>query len=217
MSGLGGRGARALRLAVLASGRGSNFEAICRAIDAGLLDARVVVLISDRADAAALDKARARGIAARFLDPAAFSSREDYERALADCCEQAGADLVVLAGFMRLLGKTFLSRFPLRTVNIHPALLPSFPGLHAQRQAIEYGVRFSGCTVHFVDEGVDTGPIIAQAVVPVYPEDDEDSLAARILEQEHRLYPHALQLIAAGRVEVEGRRVKVRGEKGDEE
>ena len=129
---------------------------------------------------------------------------------MARICQEAGADLVVLAGYMRLLGKSFLRHFRLRTVNIHPALLPAFPGLHAQRQAVEYGVRVSGCTVHLVDEGMDTGPIILQAVVPVHFDDTEDTLAERILREEHRLYPQALQLIAAGQVEVVGRKVRIK-------
>lgn len=204
-----------LRLAVLASGRGSNFEAICQAIDEGRLDARVVVLISDKPDALALERARKRGIKALYIDPGLYTSRDEYEKALVKACQEAEADLVVLAGYMRLLGKTFLSEYSLRTVNIHPALLPAFPGLHAQKQALEYGVRFSGCTVHFVDEGVDTGPIILQAVVPVYFDDTVETLEVRILKEEHRIYPQALQLIAEGRVVVEGRRVRILGEEGE--
>lgn len=204
-----------LRLAVLASGRGSNFEAICQAIDEGRLDAQVVVLISDNPNAPALERARKRGIKDVYINPRAFVSRDEYEKALVRTCQEAGTDIVVLAGYMRLLGKTFLSAYHLRTVNIHPALLPAFPGLHAQKQALEYGVRFSGCTVHFVDEGVDTGPIILQAVVPVYFNDTVETLEARILKEEHRIYPEALQLIAEGRVVVEGRRVRIIGEEDE--
>lgn len=198
-----------LRLAVLASGRGSNFEAICTAIDEGRLNAKVAIVISDNENAPVLERARNRGIKALYVPASGYNGREAYEKALVKFCREAGAELVVLAGYMRLLGTTFLGEYHLKTVNIHPALLPAFPGLHAQRQAVEYGVRFSGCTVHFVDEGMDTGPIILQAVVPVYFDDTEDTLAARILKEEHRIYPEALQLIASGRVEVIGRRVRI--------
>jgi len=202
-------GSPKLRLAVLASGRGSNFEAICQAIDENRLHAEVVILISDKPGAPALEKAHRRGIESRLIVPASFTSREAYEQAMVKACQEAGADLVVLAGYMRILGQTFLREFRHKTVNIHPALLPAFPGLHAQLQAVEYGVRYSGCTVHFVDEGVDTGPIILQAVVPVYFDDTEDTLSARILAEEHRLYPEALQLIASGRVVIEGMKVRI--------
>jgi len=199
-----------LRLAVLASGRGSNLQAIFDAIDEGRLSAQVVAVISDREKAPALARARDRHIPAVHINPKDFPNKEAYEQAVADRCLEEKADLIVLAGYMRILGGEFIRRFPNQIVNIHPALLPSFPGLHAQRQALEYGVRFSGCTVHFVDEGVDSGPIICQAVVPVLPEDTEDTLSERILTQEHRIYPAALQLIAEGRLEVAGRRVTIK-------
>ncbi|ADI01388.1 phosphoribosylglycinamide formyltransferase [Syntrophothermus lipocalidus] len=207
-----------LRLAVLASGRGSNFEAICQAVDEGRLHGQVVLLISDNENAQALERARKRGIKALYINPQSFASRIEYEKALVRACQEVEADIVALAGYMRLLGKTFLNEYHLKTVNIHPALLPAFPGLHAQKQALDYGVRFSGCTVHFVDEGVDTGPIILQAVVPVYFDDTVETLEARILKEEHRIYPKALQLIAEGRVVVEGRRVRIIGdEHGDQD
>jgi len=203
-----------LRLGVLASGRGSNFDAVCAAIDRGDLHARIELLISDKASAAALGKASNRGIPTCFIDPKAFPNRESYEAEVVSILRQAGVELVILAGYMRLVGQVFLQNYRWRILNIHPALLPSFTGLHAQKQAVEYGVRFSGCTVHMVDEGMDTGPIIKQAVVPVYQYDDEDSLAARILEQEHQLYWQSLQLFAQGRVYLDGRKVFI---KEDEE
>ncbi|NPV26143.1 MAG: phosphoribosylglycinamide formyltransferase [Firmicutes bacterium] len=202
------------RLAVLASGRGSNLQAILDAIEDGRLQAQVAVVISDRGEAPALERARAKHIPAVHINPKDFSDKAAYEQAVADCCIEYQVDLIVLAGYMRILGAEFIRRFPNRIVNIHPALLPSFPGLHAQRQALEYGVRFSGCTVHFVDEGVDSGPIISQAVVPVLPDDTEETLAERILVQEHRIYPAAIQLIVEGRLEVKGRRVLIRDKHG---
>ncbi|KKM10447.1 phosphoribosylglycinamide formyltransferase [Clostridiales bacterium PH28_bin88] len=180
------------------------------AIQNGELDASIQVVVSDRADAFALERARQQGIPAFYIDPKSFPTKIDYDLAVAAALEERDVELVVLAGYMRLVSSEFLARFHLKMVNIHPALLPAFPGLEAQRQAWEYGVKFSGCTVHFVDEGMDTGPVIAQAVVPVYDTDTAETLAERILEQEHRLYPATLQLIAEGRVEVVGRRVMVR-------
>lgn len=196
-----------LRIAVLASGRGSNLQAILDAIGEDRLNGRVVVVISDNPQAKALERARIAKIPARLLAPSGYENKADYERALARCCQEYKAQVVALAGFMRILGSTFLGYFPQRVVNIHPSLLPAFPGLHAHEQAIKHGVRYSGCTVHFVDEGVDSGPIILQAVVPVLSEDDEETLSERILVQEHRIYPRALQLIGEGRLLVEGRRV----------
>lgn len=203
-----------LRLAVLASGRGSNFDAIYQAAQRGDLNAEVVVLVSDNPDAPALGKARERGIEALAIKPADFASRDLYEQEIAARLRDREVDLVALAGYMRLVGPVFLKAFRHRLVNIHPALLPSFTGLHAQKQAVEYGVRFSGCTVHIVDEGMDTGPIILQAVVPVWPQDDEDSLSQRILGEEHQLYWRALQLFAQGRIFLDGRRVVI-SEKGE--
>lgn len=196
-----------LQLAVLASGRGSNLQAILEAIREGKLSARVAVVISDNPEALALERARQQGLPALLVKPQAYSSKAAYEQKLVEICKSYQVELVVLAGYMRLLSSTFLKHFLNRVVNIHPALLPAFIGLNAQHQALEYGVRFSGCTVHFVDNGMDTGPILLQAVVPVCPHDTEDTLAARILVQEHRIYPLALELIAQGQVHLEGRRV----------
>lgn len=198
-----------LRLGVLASGRGSNLQSIMDAAAAGKIDAEVAVVISDNKDAFALERARKAGIPAEFVNPKEYPSREDYERAVVDLLKRHGVGLVCLAGYMRLVGKVMLEAFPNRIMNIHPALLPSFPGLHGQKQAWEYGVKFSGCTVHFVDEGMDTGPIILQAVVPVLDDDTADTLAARILEQEHRIYPEAVGLFAAGRLRINGRKVSI--------
>lgn len=205
-----GRGAGRLRVGVLASGRGSNLQAIMDAIAAGRVPAQVVVVLSDKPGAAALERARAAGIPAEFVDPADFPTREAFDRRLAERLMAYGVDLVVLAGFMRILSPVFVRAFPGRIMNIHPSLLPAFPGLHAQRQALEHGVKVSGCTVHFVDEGLDSGPIILQAAVPVRDDDSEESLAARILEEEHRLYPEAVRLFAEGRLEVRGRRVYIK-------
>lgn len=199
-----------LKLAVLASGRGSNFDAIYEAIQEGCLDADIRVLVSDKAQSLALQKARERQIPAYFVDPGAYSSRSEYETELVNLLRQHQAEVVALAGYMRLVGRVMLEEYHHRIVNIHPALLPAFPGLHAQRQALEYGVKFSGCTVHLVDEGMDTGPIIMQKAVPVYDDDDEDRLSARILEQEHQIYWQSLQLMAEGKLYVEGRRVFVK-------
>ncbi|MGI6549717.1 MAG: phosphoribosylglycinamide formyltransferase [Syntrophomonadales bacterium] len=198
-----------LRLAVLASGRGSNFEAIQNEIENQRLPAVIRVVISDKENAPVLEKARQRGISTCHINPGQFADRRLYEQELVRVCEEYKVDLVVLAGYMRILGETFVGSFPWRIINIHPALLPSFPGLNAQRQALEYGVRYSGCTVHFVDLGVDRGPIILQAVVPVNPDDDEESLSERILKEEHRLLPQAVKLIAEGRLELNGRQVTI--------
>jgi phosphoribosylglycinamide formyltransferase-1 len=201
--------APALAVGVLASGRGSNLQAILDQIAAGRLEASVRVVISDVADAYALERARTSGVPAVFIDPRGTGGKSAYEARLVRALREHGVELVALAGYMRVCGHVLLEAFPGRIINIHPSLLPSFPGLHVQRAAIEHGARFSGCTVHFVDAGVDTGPIIVQAVVPVLESDTEEALAARILRQEHRIYPHAIRLIAAGRVRVEGRRVLV--------
>ncbi|MGE5674177.1 MAG: phosphoribosylglycinamide formyltransferase [Mycobacterium leprae] len=196
-----------LRIGVLISGRGSNLQALLDACAGGRIDGGVVVVVSDRADAAGLEKARRAGVEALFLDPAAYPTRHAYNQALARVLQERQVELVCLAGYMRLVKRPLLEAFPGRILNIHPALLPSFPGLDAQRQALEHGVKVTGCTVHFVTEGMDEGPIILQAAVPVLPNDTEESLSARILTEEHRLYPEAVQLFAAGRLRVEGRRV----------
>lgn len=199
-----------LRLAVLASGRGSNLGAILDACRRESFPARVVVVVSDRQDAVALERARAAGVDAVFVDPRAHADRSAYDAALLATLGRHRPGLVCLAGFMRLLGPAFVSAWAGRLVNIHPSLLPAFPGLHAQRQALEYGVKVSGATVHFVDAGVDTGPVILQSSVPVLADDTEDSLAARILVEEHRLYPEAIRLFAEGRLTISDRRVSVK-------
>jgi len=200
---------RPLVLGVLASGRGSNLQAILDAVEVGRLRARVALVVSDRRGAYALERARRHGVPAVHLSPRDYPDREAWERAVAERLDDHGVELVVLAGFMRLLTPWFVRRYRNRVMNIHPALLPAFPGVDAQRQALEYGVKVSGCTVHFVDEGVDTGPIILQAAVPVAEGDTVETLSARILEREHRLYLEAIQLYALGRLRLEGRRVRI--------
>jgi phosphoribosylglycinamide formyltransferase-1 len=203
--------ARQVPIGVLVSGSGTNLQAIIAAIEAKRLDAKIEVVLSNKADAQGLVRAQDRGIPTAVLDHKQFPSREAYDQAVVDILRARGVELVVLAGFMRLLSPVFVKAYSNRIMNIHPALLPSFPGLHVQKKALEHGVRFSGCTVHFVNEECDEGPIIIQAVVPVFPDDSEGSLAARILNQEHRIYPRAIQLYAEGRLRVEGRRVLVDG------
>lgn len=198
------------RIAVLASGRGSNFQAVIDAIQAGTIPARCVALITDNPEAYAIVRAEKAGIPVVIVDYASFASREVYERALLSAMQQQEADLFVLAGYMRILGKGIVQAFPHKMVNIHPALLPSFTGLHAQRQAVEYGVKVAGCTVHFVDEHLDCGPIILQRCVPVLETDDEDSLAERILNEEHIAFPEAVRLFCEGRLEILGRKVRIR-------
>ncbi len=199
-----------LRIGVLASGRGSNFQALVAAARAGRMPADVVVLISDRAEAGAVALARAEGIEAVVVPPREHPGREAHDKAVTDALEARRVGLVCLAGYMRILGAGFVEHFRGRLLNIHPALLPAFPGLHAQRQALQHGVRVAGATVHFVDEGTDTGPIVLQAAVPVERGDTEDTLAARILVEEHRIYPEAVRLFAEGRLEIDGRRVRIK-------
>ena len=194
------------RLGILLSGRGSNFQAIADAIAEKRLDAEISVVISNRADAAGIDAARNRGIHAVLL-PSKGLDRELYDRQLIAELRNHEVDLICLAGYMRILSGYFIREFPLRILNIHPSLLPAFPGLDAQHQALQHGVKLAGCTVHFVDEGLDSGPIIAQASVPVLDEDDADSLSARILREEHRLYSEAIALVLSGNYRIEGRRV----------
>lgn len=201
-----------MQLAMLASGRGSNLEAISEAIDAGKIDATIKVVISDKKTALALEKAGLRGIASHWINPQGYSSKAEFELAILAIIKENNCDCIVLAGFMRVLTPHFVRNAGLPILNIHPSLLPSFPGLHAQRQAVEAGVRFSGCTVHFVDEGVDTGPIISQAVVPVYTNDDEDSLTERILLEEHKLYPRVISLLCQGKIKRTGCKVIITGE-----
>lgn len=193
------------RLGILLSGRGSNFLAIAESIASGRLDAEIAVVISNRQDAAGIALARERGLNARVL-PSAGLDREVYDRQLVAEFEKNDVGLICLAGYMRILSGYFIHRFPMRILNIHPSLLPAFPGLDAQHQALEHGVKFSGCTVHFVDDGLDSGPILKQAVVPVLDGDTAESLSARILEQEHRIYSEAIALVLSGRYRIEGRR-----------
>jgi phosphoribosylglycinamide formyltransferase-1 len=198
-----------LRMSVLASGRGSNLQAIIEAIDSGELGVDLVAVISDVPDASALDIARKAGVDAVYVDPEKPKGRlaPAAEARIISELKSRNVGLIALAGFMRILSAEFVKAYRMRILNIHPSLLPSFPGLRVQKKALEYGVKFSGATVHFVDEGVDTGPIIIQAVVPVLDDDTEESLSARILAEEHRIYPEAIRLFAAGRLRVEGRRV----------
>lgn len=209
--------ARELSIGVLISGSGTNLQSIIDAIEAKKLDAKIAFVLSNKADAYGLVRARNHGIPTEVLDHKTYPSREAYDQAVVDLLRQRGVELVVLAGFMRLLSPIFIKAYSNRIMNIHPALLPAFPGLHVQKKAVEHGVRFSGCTVHFVNEECDEGPIIIQAVVPVFPDDSEETLAARILKQEHRIYPRAIQLYAAKRLHVVGRRVVVDGLERDED
>ncbi len=198
---------RKKKIAILLSGRGSNFEAIYRAIEEGKINAEIGVVISNKEDARGLLRAKEFGLETLFLNPKEFSSREEYDLKIAEEIEKRDIDLICLAGWMRILTPPFVQRFRNRIMNIHPALLPSFPGLEAQKQALEYGVRFSGCTVHFVNEEVDAGPIILQAVVPVFQNDTVETLSERILKEEHRIYPEAIRLFVEGKLRIEGRRV----------
>jgi len=194
------------RLGILISGRGSNFQAIADHIDAGKLDAEIAIVISNRGDAPGLDIARSRGIPAVCI-PSKGLDREVYDRQLVEELCRHQVDLVCLAGFMRLLSATFIRAFANRILNIHPSLLPAFPGLDAQHQAFDHGVKIAGCTVHFVDEDLDAGPIVLQATVPVYDDDTVERLSARILEQEHRIYSEAIGIVLSGGWTIEGRRV----------
>lgn len=201
-----------IRLGVLISGRGSNLQSIIDASKAGNIDAEVVVVISDKKDAQGLESARVNNIDAIFINPKEYKKREEYDRKVVEELKKYNVVLVLLAGFMRIVTSALIEPFRNRIMNIHPALLPSFPGMNAQRQAIDYGVKFSGCTVHFVEEGMDEGPIIIQAVVPVSDNDTAESLSKRILKYEHKIYPMAVHLFAEGRLKVEGRRVVVLGD-----
>ena len=201
------RGSLKLRIGVLASGRGSNLQAIIDASEHGKLDAEVVVVISDISDAYALERAKKHGIPGFHINPKDFKNKKEYEEAIVNKLREHDIRLVVLAGYMRLVTSVLIDAFDGNIMNIHPALLPSFKGLHAQQQALEYGVRYSGCTVHFVTIDVDGGPVILQAVVPVFDNDTAETLSARILEKEHMIYPEAVQLFAEGRLKREGKRV----------
>jgi phosphoribosylglycinamide formyltransferase-1 len=202
---------RIVPLGVLISGGGSNLQAIIDQIEAGRLSAAVRVVISNVPDAGGLKRAERHGLARQVVDHRLFPSRQDFEAELVRILNEHGVELVILAGFMRLVGPSLLSAFPNRIMNIHPALLPSFPGVHVWQNEVDHGVKLAGCTVHFVDQGTDSGPIIIQAAVPVLDDDDADGLAARILAQEHRIFSKAIQLYAEDRLEVTGRRVHIRG------
>ena len=203
-----------MRLAVLISGRGTNLQALIDACAQPGFPASIALVVSNRSDAPGLARARAAGLASRLISHRQHASRESFERALDEAVRAVGAELVCLAGFMRVLGPWFVGHWRDRLINIHPSLLPAFPGLEAQARALAAGVRLTGCTVHFVREAVDDGPIIVQAAVPVLPGDDTQSLTARILDAEHRCYPLAVRLIAEGRVRVEGERTVIEAAPG---
>ena len=208
-------------MAVLASGRGSNLQAIIDAIEAGQLHAKIVGVISNKQDAVALERTRKHGLTDIFVDPKPFvgrpDSREAYDRTLLEILQQHEVELVLLAGYMKIVTVVLVNAYANRMMNIHPSLLPAFPGLNVHKKAIEWGCKLAGCTVHFVTEGVDEGPIIIQAAVPILDDDTSETLAARILAQEHRIYPRAVQLFAEGRLRVDGRRVFIDGAKPDGE
>ena len=206
-----GAGMDRLSIGVLASGRGSNFQAIIDSISSGYLKAGIALLITDNPNAYAIERARKHGIEAIIMVPKQFASRNEYYKAVARELKVREVGLVVLAGFMRIIGKPLIDAFQHRIMNIHPALLPAFPGLHGQKQAADYGVKISGCTVHFVDEGMDTGPIIIQAAVSAAADDTEDALSERILNMEHKIFPEAIRLFAENRLEVVGRKVRIKG------
>ncbi len=206
-----------VRIGVLVSGSGSNLQSIMDACERNDINGQVSIVISNLPGVYALERAQGKGIPTKVVSHAEHPQRENFDEELVKILKDYKVDLVVLAGFMRVLTPAFLRAFPGMVMNIHPALLPSFPGLGVRRKAIEYGVRFSGCTVHFVDEGVDTGPIIIQAVVPVYPEDTEDLLKERILRLEHKIYPEAIGLFAQGRLSIKGRKVFIKDFEKDED
>ena len=210
-----------LRVAVLASGRGSNLQAVVDAIEAGWVQAQIVVVISNKKNAVALERARKHGLKDLFVDPKPFAgrpdSREAYDQSLLEILQQHEVELVLLAGYMKIVTAVLVNAYANRMMNIHPSLLPSFPGLDVQKKAIDWGCKLAGCTVHVVTEGVDEGPIIIQAAVPILDGDTPDTLAARILVQEHKIYPRAVELFAEGRLKVEGRRVFIDDAKPDGE
>jgi phosphoribosylglycinamide formyltransferase-1 len=202
-----------LKLGILISGNGSNLQSIIDYIEKGSLKATIKIVISNNPDAYGLTRAKKHGIPVVILKNGDFINKEDFDLELINILKNNSVDLVILAGFMRVLTPTFLKAFTQKIMNIHPALLPSFPGIHGQKQALEYGVKLSGCTVHFVDEGVDTGPIIIQSAVQVFDDDTEETLAARILKEEHRIYPQAIQFYTEGKIEIKGRKVRIKTEK----
>ncbi len=202
-------GGQPIKLGILVSGNGSNLQAIIDAIEAGGLNARIACVVSNNPGAFALTRASRHNIPVVIHENRGFTNRSEYDAALVKILRDHGVELVILAGYMRILSEVMVTAFPNAIMNIHPALLPAFPGLHAQKQALDYGVRFSGCTVHFVDCGTDTGPIILQSVVPVEQDDTEESLSARIQKEEHRTYPEAVRLFCEGRIRLEGRHVRI--------
>jgi len=200
-----------VNLGVLASGSGSNLQAIIDNIEAGRLDAQIKIVISNIPDVFALNRAKKHGIPSLVISHKGYKRREDFDQKIVQALRAHEVELVILAGYMRVVTSVLLKAFPMRVMNIHPALLPSFPGTHVWQAEVDYGVKFAGCTVHFVDEGTDTGPIIIQAVVPVYDSDTAETLNARILKQEHKIFSQAIQLYAEGRLETQGRRVLAKG------
>lgn len=204
---------RKVNIGVLVSGSGTNLQSIIDNSEKGLLDADIKVVISNNPDAYALERSKKHHIPTVVIEQSNFKSREDFDRKMIELFKSYSVELVVMAGFMRVLSPLFLEAFSMKVMNIHPAILPSFPGLHGQQQAFEYGVKFSGCSVHFADDGVDTGPIIIQAVVPVYDDDTEESLSQRILKEEHKIFSQAIQFYAEGKLEIVGRKVRVKDHK----
>ncbi len=206
---------RMLTIGVLASGRGSNFQAIIDSVESGFLKARIAVLITDNPEAYAIERAKKHNTEVLITRPKEFPGKDSYYSHIAEELKNRGVELVILAGFMRVVGRSLIREFQNKIMNIHPALLPSFPGLHGQKQAADYGVKISGCTVHFVDEGVDTGPVIIQAAVPVYDDDTGETLSERILKQEHRIFPYAVRLFAENKLEIRGRKVIIKESRED--
>ena len=205
-----------LKIGVLASGRGSNFQAIIDSIETGYIQAGISVLITDNPKAFSVERAEKHGIESLVMISKNYASRDEYFRDVSSELNKRGVKLVILAGFMRIVGKPLLDAFPNRVMNIHPALLPSFPGLHGQKQANDYGVKISGCTVHFVDEGMDTGPVIIQAAVPVRDDDTEETVSERILRLEHKICPEAIKIFSEGRIDIHGRMVRIKASAFDE-
>ena len=204
------------KIAILVSGGGSNLQSIIDSVESGYLKLQIAVVLSNKENVHGLTRAENHGIPAEILRHGDFESREDFETRLIEVLDGYSVDLVVLAGFMRVLTPLFVNHYHHRIINIHPAILPSFPGTHGQKQALDYGVRFSGCTTHFVDEGTDTGPIIIQAIVPILPDDTEESLGTRILKEEHRIFPESLKLWSERRLLIEGQKVRILPEKSME-
>jgi phosphoribosylglycinamide formyltransferase 1 len=199
-----------INIGVLVSGRGTNLQAIIEAIEEGKIEGKIKIVVSDNLDAYALKRAEQHNIETKYINHKEFKNREDYDKKIVETLENKEVELVVLAGYMRILSSYFIKAYKNKIINIHPALLPSFPGLRAQKQAVEYGVKISGCTVHFVDEGMDSGPIILQSAVEVSEDDTEESLAERILKEEHQIYSQAIQLFSQGRLIIKGRKVFIK-------